>query len=209
VKFTFLTAFTGMDFAYIGEMNKRDYCRGHGYRFICRKSGFDKTRPPSWSKILFTKQYLPDCDWLFWSDADALVTNFSTKLESFVDPDHDFLITKDINGINAGHYFIKNTPWAYDFLDRVWDTDDVHHYWWEQASIIKMSEVDGYKERMKILPTKVFNAYPQPGHSWPDQNDCWQPGDFVVHFPGNSETSVSAWGKPKVRMMEEFYYKRV
>lgn len=208
MKITFLTGHTGLDFGYMGEMNKRDYCRNHGYEFICKKK-FDETRHPSWSKIPFTQQCLPNCDWLFWSDADALVTNFSIKLESLVDPDYDFLVTKDINGINCGHYFIKNTPWAFDFLDRVWNSDETEHYWAEQWAIMRLAKVDGYRERMKFLPTREFNSYPQPGHSWPDVNECWQPGDFMVHFPGNEITVMSAWGKPKVRLMEEFYYKRV
>lgn len=210
MKFTFLTAFTGIDFAYMGELNKREYCRNHGYNFVCRKSDFNTSRPPSWSKILFTKKYLPDCDWLFWSDADALVMNFSTKLESFVDPDYDLLITKDCNGINAGHYFIKNTPWSFEFLDRVWSMEQhTNHVWWEQAAMIELAEVSGYKERIKLCPTKLFNAYANPGYSWPNSGDCWEPGDFAIHFPGSAESCLQCWGKPKARLMEEFYYKRV
>jgi hypothetical protein len=82
---TLLTAYTdNLAFGVIGAKNKRWYCRKHGYKFVCETQGFDLSRPPAWSKIIFVQKHLPEC--------------------------HDVL------GLNAGHFFIRNTPWSFVFL---------------------------------------------------------------------------------------------
>lgn len=49
--------------------NKKSYVERHGYDFIDASHMLDKERPPSWSKILAVKKYLPAYDWVFWNDA--------------------------------------------------------------------------------------------------------------------------------------------
>ncbi len=177
----------------IGERNKRLYCDSRGYSFMCERDGFDLSRPPSWSKILFCQRHLPDCNWLFWSDADALVTNFDVRLESFLDEKYDLIITRDANGLNAGHFFIRNTPWSFDFLREVWgggwDVDGSYdHNYWEQGAIQELYRREVWGSRVKVLHNKAFNSYHERGHGWPDSNSRWEDGDFIAHFPGGSVT---------------------
>eukprot|EP01018_Ginkgo_biloba_P011810 Gb_29537 [translate_table: standard] len=93
------------------EPNKQSYARKHGYYFIDASNVLDKRRPPSWSKILALRTHLPHYDWVFWNDADSLVTNPDIALENVLysivgnmeyEKMPDFIVTKDVTGINAG-----------------------------------------------------------------------------------------------------------
>ncbi len=50
----------------------------HGFAPVTSCIG---TRPASWSKIPAVLSVLDTCDWVFWVDADTLITNMSTPLE--------------------------------------------------------------------------------------------------------------------------------
>ncbi|KAG1362547.1 putative alpha-1,2-galactosyltransferase [Cocos nucifera] len=55
--------------------NKRAYAERMGYDFIDARRLVDPSRPPNWSKILAVRSHLHHYDWLFWNDADTVVTN--------------------------------------------------------------------------------------------------------------------------------------
>ncbi|KAG2432346.1 hypothetical protein HYH02_012920 [Chlamydomonas schloesseri] len=61
--------------------NKQQYAALHGYRYVDASALLDRTRPASWSKIPAVMSVLDSCDWVFWVDADTLITNMSTPLE--------------------------------------------------------------------------------------------------------------------------------
>ncbi|KAL5994415.1 hypothetical protein ACLOJK_024465 [Asimina triloba] len=60
--------------------NKIAYAEKNGYDFIDASEMIDKRRPASWSKIIAVKTHLPNYDWVFWNDADTLVTNSTVSL---------------------------------------------------------------------------------------------------------------------------------
>ncbi|KAH7288561.1 hypothetical protein KP509_31G031500 [Ceratopteris richardii] len=116
--------------------NKRSYAKRHGYDFIDASSLLDRSRPPSWSKILAVRKHLPHYDWVFWNDADSLVTNPTIALDDIIDSIvgsidfenmPDFIVTEDVTGINAGMFFFRNSTWSIHFLDR----------WWNQTSFVR------------------------------------------------------------------------
>jgi hypothetical protein len=82
---TVLTAYDA-GHAAVGDVSRANeaYCRQHGYRFVCRTDGFDRSRAPSWSKVLFIREELPRSEWVFWTDADALVMDSAVPLTRFV-----------------------------------------------------------------------------------------------------------------------------
>nr|XP_015646651.1 uncharacterized protein LOC9268478 isoform X5 [Oryza sativa Japonica Group] len=58
--------------------NKRSYAAAHGYGLaVLPAASVDPRRPPSWSKVLALRAHLHlhHHHWLFWNDADTLVTN--------------------------------------------------------------------------------------------------------------------------------------
>jgi hypothetical protein len=169
-------------FAGVGEIsrpNKEAYCLRHGYAFRCRTGGFDESRPPAWSKVLFLLQELPHCDWLFWTDADSLVMNSAVPLTWFLDDAYDLVLSRDrYNGLNTGNFFVRNTAWARAFLERVYRQEQlVHHPLWENAAVLALYDQDPECRRhIAVVPNKLFNGYLTDG--------SYSPGDFLVHFAG-------------------------
>ncbi|XP_020248964.1 probable alpha-1,6-mannosyltransferase MNN10 isoform X2 [Asparagus officinalis] len=133
------------------EGNKRSYAERMGYDFLDARSLVDRSRPPNWSKILAVRHYLDRYDWVFWNDADTLVTNSNISLESILKAaighldlhaSHDLVVTEDTNGINSGVFFIRRSNWSKDFLDK----------WWNQTSFIQFgSTKSGDNAAMKHL----------------------------------------------------------
>ncbi|TVU39463.1 hypothetical protein EJB05_12883, partial [Eragrostis curvula] len=192
--------------------NKRAYAAAHGYDFAVLPTGaIDTSRPPSWSKILALRTHLHRHHWLFWNDADTLVTNPAIPLERILfsvighndfHESPDLILTEDFSGVNAGMFFVRRSKWTESFLDR----------WWNQTSFIQFdSTKSGDNAALKYLiehlsPEEMqahvriakmqclFNSYP-----W---TPTWKPvlrlifylpttwkgvysdGDFMIHFAG-------------------------
>uniref|UniRef100_A0A0D9WY07 Uncharacterized protein n=1 Tax=Leersia perrieri TaxID=77586 RepID=A0A0D9WY07_9ORYZ len=94
--------------------NKRSYVAAHGYGLAALPAAaVDPRRPPSWSKVLALRAHLRRHHWLFWNDADTLVTNPDIPLEMILfsvighsdfDAAPDLILTEDFNDVNAGVY---------------------------------------------------------------------------------------------------------
>lgn len=105
--------------------NIQGYCVKQGYSFY-------EFMPPeigvhySFKRIKMLRDILEseDVDFILCTDIDVLITNYHTRIESFLDSEHDFYICKDVNGINAGVFIIKNTEWAIAFLDAILSKQD-------------------------------------------------------------------------------------
>lgn len=167
-----------------GISNKRSYCKKHGYDFIVGDSILDSSRPPQWSKILLIAKVMrenPQYKWIFWTDADALIMHPSTRLEEFIDNRYHFILTRDDNNYNTGHFFLKNCGWSQRFLDLVYShTEYIHADWWEQRAVIKELETNAaIKSRTKIVPQRSFNSYLEGSPS-----SLYCKGDFILHFAG-------------------------
>lgn len=187
---TVLTAYDA-GFATVGDIsraNKVAYCARHGYRFVCRTDGFDEERPPSWAKVKFIREELGAADWIFWTDADALVMNASIPVTRFVQDCVDVVFSGDpTNGINCGHMLFRSTAWSERFLEHVYArTEFLHHPWWENAAVLKLyAEDPDVRRHTAVVPNKLFNGYPYPGAGYTS-------GDFVVHFAGLKATDREA-----------------
>ncbi|GLC57864.1 hypothetical protein PLESTB_001282600 [Pleodorina starrii] len=66
--------------------NKRLYAELHGYSYIDASDLLDYSRPASWSKIPAVLSVFDQYDWIFWLDADTLITNLTTPLERLLPP---------------------------------------------------------------------------------------------------------------------------
>src|SRR5262249_44343825 len=95
-RFAVATLYTP-EFAELGKSTSkvmRAYAKQHGYDAIVATGSLDPRRPPPWSKLLLVERYLagnPDCTWLMWIDADAVIANPKKRLEELVDESIDFL----------------------------------------------------------------------------------------------------------------------
>ncbi|PUZ69367.1 hypothetical protein GQ55_2G102500 [Panicum hallii var. hallii] len=192
--------------------NKRAYAAAHGYRLVALPaSAVDPRRPPSWSKVLALRAHLRRHHWLFWNDADTLVTNPEIPLERILfsvighsdfDDSPDLVLTEDFGGVNAGVFFIRRSKWSERFLDT----------WWNQTSFVQFSSTkSGDNAALKHLIDHLsaeemqahvriakmqclFNSYPwvltwKSAHrlifhlptTW---KGAYSDGDFMIHFAG-------------------------
>jgi hypothetical protein len=159
--------------------NKQRYCDLRGYNHLALTSGFDAFRPPAWSKVKFLREHLPRFDWLFWSDIDSLITNYTIRLEDLIDDHYDLVITMEDPGVgvynlSTRQLLFRNTDWSLRFLDEIYaQTQFIDSRLWEQRALIHLWEKSDLSEHIKVVAQKSFNSYP----------NNWQKGDFVLHFP--------------------------
>eukprot|EP00262_Sarcandra_glabra_P003408 TRINITY_DN14088_c0_g1_i2.p1 TRINITY_DN14088_c0_g1~~TRINITY_DN14088_c0_g1_i2.p1 ORF type:complete len:333 (+),score=25.10 TRINITY_DN14088_c0_g1_i2:41-1000(+) len=159
------------------KLNKIEYAEKKGYDFIDASDLVDKRRPASWSKIIAVRSHLQKYDWVFWNDADTLVTNSNISLESILrsvigDDDFqnspDLILTEDVTGVNAGIFFVRRSKWSVDFLNM----------WWNQTAFVrfggsKSGDNDALKYLVNTMPAAekqrhvrippmqcLFNSYP-------------------------------------------------
>ena len=152
--------------------DKATYCSRWGLNFYPYEDKLDHNREPTWSKIIALQKHLPSHDWLFWTDADTVITNNQFDIRALCDNDYDLIITHDHAGFNAGAFFIRNTPYGHEFLRRVWE-NNVRTFHYEQTAMIAVMATMP-ELRVKIAPKNSFNSY------WFEH----RPGDFIFHAAG-------------------------
>ena len=83
--------------------------------FVAKLPPIPETHYPVENKVYAMKdafEKYPECEWIFNTDCDVMITNFTVKLESIVneyakDENVHVIIPVDCNGINCGNMFIK------------------------------------------------------------------------------------------------------
>lgn len=186
---------------YTWTKNKLEYAQRHGYDTYCKTEGFTLPAPgPIAAEKLFAiREYLdshPNTDWVWWIDSDAIITNYTTKIEDLVDNDYHFIIGADGNGLNAGVFFLRNSPEGNAYLNwmiEVWPKYQTHHFY-EQQIMIESYDMAEWKPIMKVVPQHKFNSHDCWPNGWRPgfgvdvlgERAWWEPGDVVVHWPGSS-----------------------
>ena len=153
--------------ANIAIENKQEYCDINGYDLVTKRGTYDtkfRRRHPSWHSILLILEILEttDVEWVFWSDIDALVMDYSIKLESFIKPEFDMVIPSQGQGeycgiktkdcLCCGHYFIKNTEWSKKMLRSLWEWADGEYFkyvknkYWEQCG----TDINAWEQMIKM-----------------------------------------------------------
>jgi len=211
--------------------NKKVYCERHGYVLKHYEDGAESLvgkpmragNPPipedhlpiGWAKVYAMKdafEKYPDCEWIFNTDCDVMITNMTIKLEDIVnectkDTNVHVIIPADCNGINCGNMFIKNSPIGKAFLDTIIAGMPLYRNWYmfENQLIQDLCVGTHLTEQgvkaggtlwgrvIKILPQRVFNSYDYKKipllKDRPQYNDIlghdgqWKEGDFIIQWP--------------------------
>ena len=211
--------------------NKKVYCERHGYVLKHYEDGAESLvgkpmragNPPipedhlpiGWAKVYAMKdafEKYPDCEWIFNTDCDVMITNMTIKLEDIVnectkDANVHVIIPADCNGINCGNMFIKNSPIGKAFLDTIIAGMPLYRNWYmfENQLIQDLCVGTHLTEQgvkaggtlwgrvIKILPQRVFNSYDYKKipllKDRPQYNDIlghdgqWKEGDFIIQWP--------------------------
>ena len=214
IKIVFTTMYNAeyISLANITHKNKEIYCKKHNYPLVTKTDNWHNI-PIGYEKAYLIKEALttyPNCEWVFFSECDTLITNMSIKLEDIIkdEPNH-FVITTDLNDINAGSFFIRNSIEGIQFLQSI--IDSIGSFAHEQEFFnYSYSTNFEYKKWFSLYPQKMFNSYDYDNENYKKpgfdrekmekgldilgNNGRWQMGDFIIHFPamGLSERIVAS-----------------
>lgn len=181
------------------DNNKLLYAQKHQYRAFCKTSNFVGNISPGYEKIFYLQELManhPEIEWFFWLGTDTMITNFNIKVEERIDSNFDFIIATDGNALNADSFLVKNSKNGRDLIN--WIADNVGrydpHYFREQQAMIEANEMPEWKPMFKVIQQHLINSHdcwpnhylPGFGHDKLGGRAWWEPGDFVVHWPGSS-----------------------
>lgn len=183
----------------ISGPNKAKYAMMHGYDFICTRNYTGYNRPISWFKIKYILELMNKYDYIFWSDADAVITNPNIKIENLIDisvprqecvylspkavpekvklpelKETNYIIAQDEYSPCMGNFIIKSSSWSYWFFNHIYEqvrflNDPI---WDNRAQDDLFFNMPSTMEYVKFLPKKMINSM------IPD----WSSGDFLIHF---------------------------
>jgi hypothetical protein len=182
------------------EQNKRKYCEKYGYPLIAKTDGWVLEKQAiGFEKVNLVRDALqkyPECDWVFFSECDAMITNFDIKLEQLADDKFHFILPSDINGINCGNFMIRNSPIGRAYLDSIESAYLIYKDTpiWENSYIQHTVTGTLWQRVIKVVPQRLFNSYdydtlpryPKPCKDALGYDGQWQPGDFIIHFANQS-----------------------
>ena len=176
------------------RQNKIDYCSKNGYSYLEIQEEATSDKHVAFNKYSVALRYLPFYDWVFYNDCDSLIMNYNIKLESFIDENYEAIISYDINGLNTGQWFMKNTNWANEFLKRVYNRSEFDSFgsWADQIAFCNTWLYSGEAmQKTKVVPQKLFNSYLYETFFKNDRRESpdWAQGqftngDFMLHICG-------------------------
>lgn len=158
----------------------RAYAQKHEYSLIANLKPDKPDKYFGWLRLEDLYDYLfvyNLAEVFFLFDCDSMVTNPEIKIESLLDEDHDFYITKDVNGFNASQMIFKQTAWTKRFL-KEWSRQPFDG---DQDALAYIA--DDFSDRIKILPQSAMNSYFYDLYSEKSEMGEWESQDFVLHVP--------------------------
>lgn len=198
------------EFADVTDANKREYCARHGYAFYTKNDKWNTrmhTGTPDIEEMGyewgFERAYAfkeafeahPECEWVLFSDTDAMITNKTIELDRVVDNRFHVILPADINGTNCGNILIKNSEIGRGFVQSMIGAIPAyrHNPMAENQWIQEMAISTYWKKYIKIVPQRILNSYDFTLYQFPKHTGTkdvlgvdgqWQKGDFILHIVG-------------------------
>ncbi len=182
------------ELADLNIVNRDEYCNRHGYIHHVHKGSYgDPTLYYAYQRLKLVRDLMdkPDATKLFWVlNVSSIITNMLVPLEDFVNPvwQYDFLISKDVHGINAGSMIFSNTEWSRKWLDFLISLEPKYRNddWHEQRAIMHWWMHEDWTHKIMLLQQNDINSYeyrfyPPWNEETPGQ---WGYGDLVLALPG-------------------------
>ncbi|MAJ97546.1 MAG: hypothetical protein CMI56_02950, partial [Parcubacteria group bacterium] len=118
--------------------SKECYCRLHGCTFFLEMISHDdpmlEGRAPQWARIPLMHKYLAlHFEWVFYTDADTIITNSKVSLSNLIEDllgkeeekngleELPFLILQEGEEINSGGFLMRKSEESRNFLNRWWN----------------------------------------------------------------------------------------
>ena len=195
---TALLSFFTSDYQPLHDLNgpvKDAYCAKQGHKHIVKVAPYQpRDLYYAFDRLYFLRDLLfgglPEgegIDTVLVMNGHAQVMNHNVLVESFLDADHDFYITKDISGLNAGVFIVRKTEWLKTWLNHILSLEPIHKskVQFEQTLFQENWERPEFKSRIKICPQNDFNSYRYDFYHIPTTHPGqFKPGDFCLHAPG-------------------------
>jgi hypothetical protein len=182
------------------DKNKKLYAERHGYLAEC-KVWENRNNPPGWEKMLHVKELFSDpnkhISWAWVTGCDSLITNFDIPITTIIDDNYHFIISADINELNADSFLIRNSPEGNEYLDfllsKMKDPICMNqppngNGRFEQGAMV--DNYEDWKHIIKVVPQRTFNSYDYSYLPWePPQIDKtgnhgnWMHKDLLIHWP--------------------------
>lgn len=193
--------------------NKVLYAEQHGYAHHVTTKVFSEHSSIGYQKVYFAREILeqhPEYEWIWWTGTDTLITNFAVRIEDRIDNNYHFIISVDVNGINADSLLIRNSPEGKKFLDDVLaiEQECSKHWDHEQRAMARtmgvpvppepwamhpVAPIAGHMQSIvKIVPQRFMNSFNYQLYHYTDHRDKlgidgnWNKGDWLIHWPATS-----------------------
>ena len=201
---------------YTEAINKK-YCELSGYDYIIEKndekiSKLIEDRAYTWGKPKIILENLENYDYVLFMDIDAIVCNFSIRIEEFIDEQYEIIAAEDNSNhslMNAGILLIKNSEWSKNFMNEWWESgatlvgrdapklsiapdnmDKVGYFkeslWHDQTCLTYLYENRNYEDKIKIISNRSLN--------WMQYKE----DNFIFH--------AFCYGGTKYRTLNSAYY---
>ena len=175
---------------YAEEINRK-YCEEKGYEYYCEKDTLKirtaiENRAPTWYKPKLIKEVLDiySPEYVLFLDIDAIISDPTQVIESFIDPNYDLILAEDIGDHsvgNAGVLLLKNSDWTKTFLSAWWESAEIYKgkdsrnliileqnlnkagyfkqaLWHDQTCLTTLYDSNkDYKEHVKVISNRSFN----------------------------------------------------
>lgn len=178
----------------------RHYASKHSIDFLCIRQ-YAKDTHPSWQKAMHVACQLSNgYQRVIWLDADTLITNSDTYLDSTRNDVPPIEVSQDwgtdateLHHFNMGNFIANvdaNELWAFvwkRYLPKMKET-------WGNAPLWEQSALQELYKSMKE-PETIFGVYPRrmfnSVHSElaPSAPEPWQEGDWLCHLTGEEITN--------------------
>jgi hypothetical protein len=180
-KFCVVTAYTQsiQDMGLFTSRVNAEYCKKQGYDFRVYTDGFDLDVHPAWSKLLFVKDALKDYEWVFWIDADAVITNRDIRLENLIQMGGDIFMShrRMFIGISMGTFLTRQCFFSLKLLDEMWNQRTKLDR--EDQAVKRLLDGGFIGMHLVCFGMRMLNSI--PGET---ADMAWQPGDFIAHKRG-------------------------
>lgn len=149
--------------------NKSAYCQQHGYFFLLTSDPPIFGKHTGWYKMEMIAENLRNYDAIFWTDADAIFTNFLIPLERYINTNKCFIVPE-----GSGDFFVINHRKTYKILDEIFKKTECYNSGcYEQDALFKTLKEN--EEFRKLTDFNTIYKFNPPLHKW-------QEGDFILHL---------------------------
>lgn len=194
--------------------NKEAYCRAAGYEHIVKIGPFgDPNHYYAIDRLIYVSDLLfrsaQHIDLLWVLNLHTYIMNAGKRLESVLTDEHDFFISADCNGLNAGSFVVRRSEWSKQWLAFLVEKALAgNHHWYEQKVMQDHADAEPWRQKIKVLPQNAINSYDYRLYNMSESTEGqFKKGDLVFHAPGIAYTETCGLLEARVKLFTSEWVK--